>query len=156
MPARGSGSGEGVELSTMQSSGQAAKRHARRRTTLADMRSGLQDLESQHPERHYRAKVVLALFTFARIAASLYVATLPDWWLESYGSGTSRAHAICDGTLRPAVSGLGIYMFLHRPHRFSSKNRLHFLSLVTGSTRARSMHFLYTSAPSVGQYHCGC
>ena len=126
----------------MQSPGQAAQtllhsasddpsaRHARRRTTLADLRSPLQGLESKHLGRHCRAKVALALYTLARIAANLYVGThfggqaaviLPSRMFD----------VICDGTLRPAVGGLGIYVFLHRMDRFSSKNPLHFWSFVT-------------------------
>ena len=146
MPVRSSASHEGVELSIRQSPGLATQtllhsasdepsaRHARRRTTMADMRSRLLSLKSKHPEGYYRAKVALAFFTLARIAANLYVtafAAFGDIFSKVRDSSGEQVRWICDGTWRLVVSGLEIYVFLHRIDRFSSKNPLHPWSLVT-------------------------
>ena len=140
MPVRSSANDEGVELSIRQSPGQDAQTLlrsasdepsamlARRRTTMADLRSGLKSLENKHPEEYYRAKVAMACFTLARISTNLSVIVFAERFAEHVGD---QFHLICDSTLRPVVSGLGIFVFLHKMERFSSKNQLHFLSLVT-------------------------
>ena len=126
---------EGVQLASRRGNEQAAQMlvqaqsdeafaspSRRRKSTLADMRKDLDDLQQQQPRWRWQAKVVLAFYTLARIAGSL-----PFTYLR----GFVDYHKVCDAVLRPFVTGFGLYVFLHRMDRFSVNNSLHFWSLVT-------------------------
>ena len=109
-------------LVQVQSDGSLASSR-RRRSTLADMRKDLRDLQKkQHSRWRWRAKVVLVFYTMARIAAGLSFTYLREF--VDY-------HKVCDAVFRPFVTGFGLYFIVHRKDRFSVKNSLHVWSLFT-------------------------
>ena len=140
MPAARSSKNGGVELASKHGSEQAAQMMVqvqsdetfasasrRRRSTLADMRKDLEDLQKQQPRWRWRAEVALALYTLARIAAGIPFVFLNDY-IDS--------HKLYDAVLRPLVTGFGLYVFVNRMDRFSVNNHLHVWSFVTMSSLA--------------------
>ncbi|CAE7876285.1 unnamed protein product, partial [Symbiodinium necroappetens] len=147
MPAAHSSKNEGVELASRHGNEQAAQMlvqaqsgeafvpDSRRRCTLADLRKDLEALQQQ-PRWRWRAKVVLALYTLARIAGSL-----PFTHSICLNGCTSSCcpcyeaavdvSKVCDAFLRPLVTGFGLYVFIHKMDRFSVNNHLHKWSLIT-------------------------
>ena len=113
MPTTHTSRSEGVELASRRGNEQAAQMlvqvqsdgslasSRRRRSTLADMRKDLRDLQKkQHSRWRWRAKVVLVFYTMARIAAGLSFTYLREF--VDY-------HKVCDAVFRPFVTGFGLY-----------------------------------------------
>ena len=143
---------EGVELALRRGNEQAAEmrvqapgdgavaRPSRRRSTLADMRKDLEDLEQQ-PRWRWRAKVALVFYTLARITMNLPFTERAVWepieteeGLIDYRESLEKRvdfHVVCDAICRPLVAGFGLYMFVHRLDRFSWSNQLQLLSLIS-------------------------
>ena len=147
MPAARSSKNEGVELASrgneraaqmlvQAQSGEAFLPDSRRRrSTLADMRKDLEALQRQQPRWRWRAKVVLAFYTFARIAGGLpFMHERVHGCTGSFGPCYEEAvnvGNVCEAILRPLVTGFGLYVFIHRMDRFSVNNSLHKWSLIT-------------------------
>ena len=118
----------------------AVARPSRRRSTLADMRKDLEDLEQQ-PRWRWRAKVALVFYTFARITMNLPFTERKVWdriqteegmiYYQESSEKRVDFHVVCDAICRPLVAGFGLYMFVHRLDRFSCSNQLQLLSFVT-------------------------
>ena len=151
MPAAHSSKNEGVELASRGNeqaaqmlvpaqSGEAFLPDSRRRRTLADLRKDLEALQQQQPRWRWRAKVVLAFYTLARIAGNiLFTPSIirpsicgpgPYPTDSCYEEGFDVGK-VCDAILRPLVTGFGLYVFIHRMDRFSVNNHLHKWSLFT-------------------------
>ena len=146
---------EGVELASRHTAAQAAQTlleaasdelpapTARRRTTLAGLRRDLSNLEAEQPMWRRQATWTLLLYTVARIVASFAVPTFLDFYevvvVVRYFSVYDDFQVACDAILRPLVTGLGLYVFVHRMDRFSVKNKLHVWSLLTISCLALPM-----------------
>ncbi|OLP80617.1 hypothetical protein AK812_SmicGene38950 [Symbiodinium microadriaticum] len=148
MPAAHFSKNEGVELASRHGNEQAAQMlvqaqrseafepDSRKRSTLADMRKDFEALQKQQPRWRWRAKVVLAFYTLARIAGSLpftrnmlgpeYLCRKQPCYEEAVDVGN-----VCDAIFRPLVTGFGLYVFIHRMDRFSVNNSLHVWSLIT-------------------------
>ena len=143
---------EGVELASRHMAGQAAQTllqaasdelpapRARRRSTLAGLRQDLHSLEAEQPMWRRQATWTLWLYTVARIVANFAmpsfvhfdVAVIADRAYEGeYFSVYDDVQVACDAILRPLVTGLGLYVFVHRMDRLSGKNKLHVWSLLT-------------------------
>ena len=103
--------------------------HARRRTTLADLRRDLQRQEDEKPDQHRRTKAALAVYTLARVAANVWFLLRPSSTRYS-DDWSPDTHLILDSILRPLITGLGVFAFLHRKDRFSTNNPLQVWSFV--------------------------
>ncbi|CAE7945374.1 unnamed protein product [Symbiodinium sp. KB8] len=118
----------------------AVARPSRRRSTLAEMRKDLEDLEQQ-PRWRWRAKVALVFYTFARITMNLPFTERKVWdriqteegmiYYQESSEKRVDFHVVCDAICRPLVAGFGLYMFVHRLDRFSCSNQLQLLSFIT-------------------------
>ena len=136
---------EGVELASRHIAGQAAQMllraasdelpapPVRRRTTLAGLRRDLHKLEAEQPMWRRQATRALLLYTVARMVANFAMPALVRFArsAETYFSVYGDFQVACDAILRPLVTGLGLYVFVHRMDRFSIKNKLHVWSLLT-------------------------
>ena len=151
MPTTHTSRHEGVELALRCGNEQAAEmlvqapgdgavaRPSRRRSTLADMRKDLEDLERQ-PRWRWRANLALVFYTLARITMNLPFTEREVWVRietqeEIYYRESSEKrvdfHLVCDAICRPLVTGFGLYMFVHRLDRFSWSNQLQLFSFIT-------------------------
>ncbi|CAE7597881.1 unnamed protein product [Symbiodinium sp. CCMP2456] len=147
MPTAHASGNEGVELALRRGNEHATQmlvqtpgdedfaRDSRRRSSLADMRQDLEDLEQQ-PRWRWRAKVALVFYTLARIILNLQFTEREVWEPVEYGYRKTPEyhvdfHKVCDAICRPLVTGCGLYMFVHRLDRFSWSNQLQLLSFIT-------------------------
>ncbi|CAE7335706.1 GIP [Symbiodinium sp. CCMP2592] len=116
----------------------------RRRSMLTEVASR----ESQRGSmpKCWKAKLTVVLYTFARIVANLVVfarvythyqhwlngscGKLDEWACRQRASSYSTLTwgLLCDSILRPLVTGLGLYVLLHRSDRLSAKSPLHLLT----------------------------
>ncbi|CAE7236236.1 unnamed protein product [Symbiodinium natans] len=147
------------------SSQQPPRPRASRRSVLAETS---RDLDNGAAPRHQsHTNLAIAVYTAVRITASVrllllqssacYGACMRGGWCynahaekdycDSDGAAWCDTYCIseiigrlCDSIARPLVTGLGLYIFLHRRDRFSAKEPLH--------TRARFLVFCLAS------FHC--
>ena len=149
MPTSHASRNEGVELPTRRGNEQAVQMlvqarsdeafvsAARRRSTLADVRKDLEDLAKPQPRWRWRAKVALVFYSLARVAGGLPFVFSEDPH-HVYPCGVELCykefldfHKLSDASVRPLVTGLGLYVCVHRMDRFSINNSLHVWSFVT-------------------------
>ena len=113
-------------VQTLLPSGSATCPRTAKRTTLADMNKDLQSLTKQYPPQRRRIILALGDYTAVRVTANIYAVGHPDVAINE-----NPFHHVCDAVLRPLVAGLGVFIFVHREDRFSTKNQLHIWSRFT-------------------------
>ena len=107
----------------------ALRSEGRRRTTLAQISRVLD--EQSKPDEQRLAKLAVLLYTLTRVVANLYVLsfkpTLASSFLRAGLAAPSRSLSTwkLDSVLRPVVTGLGLYIYLHRKARLSENSSLH-------------------------------
>ncbi|CAE7922572.1 GIP, partial [Symbiodinium sp. KB8] len=75
-----------------------------------------------------RAKLAVVVYTVARVIANLTVVFLIplDNFKVRHGDQLGAIIAmICDGLVRPVVTGMGVFLLFHRPQRLSDTSQLH-------------------------------